>query len=106
MRAVCACRDVSRQIPSLGGFGAWCAQRRIEDALRVVAAKSQRLNYLESGGAAGTAEATASGCGLAAVCAGVECRSWGRRKSSPPSARGGGEVERVQRTMIRRVAAT
>ena len=58
MRAVGTRRDVACEISSFGGFGAWRAQRRIENASRIVAAEPKELDRLEGGGAAGATEAT------------------------------------------------
>ena len=57
------CDDERERSRRSSGFGARCAQRRVEDALRVVAAEAKRLDGLVGGGAAGAAEAASGGAG-------------------------------------------
>ncbi len=54
--AVGAGGDEAGQVATFGWFGAECAQCRIEDALRVVAAEAERLDGLVGRGTAGAAE--------------------------------------------------
>ena len=55
------------QVATFGWFGAECAQRRIEDPLRVVAAKAEGLDGLIGRGTAGATKASASRSGQVAV---------------------------------------
>ena len=59
--------DEAREVATFGRFGARCAQGRIEDPLRVVAAEAEGLDGLVRRGAAGAAEAATCGGGQAAV---------------------------------------
>ena len=102
MRAVGTRCYMACQIPSFGRFGARRAQRRIENALRVVAAEPKDLDRLERGGTAWAAEATPGRRGLAAMHAG-RLAGRGRRRGTDRKCRA--KRGRGHRTMIRRVAA-
>ena len=108
--------DVAGEVPALGGVRARRAQRRVEHALRVVAAETERLDDFEGGGAAGAAEAAAGGAGWPQWTQGVASPTrtsaasreravlHGPRPLSREAGEGWGGGKR-HRTMIRRVAA-
>ena len=55
--------DEAGEVAAFGRLGAWRAQRRIQNPLRVVAAEAEGLDGLVGGGAAGAAEAATWGAG-------------------------------------------
>ena len=57
VRAVGLGGDEAREVAAFGRLGAWCAEGRIQDPLRVVAAEAEGLDGVVRHGAAGAAEA-------------------------------------------------